>query len=78
MFGDPKYVIMKYDFELPYVCPNVVTHKEFASRLSGTVVSAGFYRVTEDGKFECYGKSVSLGFDSRLSIDSKLLNELLT
>jgi len=78
MCNHPKYVVMKYDFELPYVCPYVVTHKEFVSRLSGTVVSAGFYRITKDGKFECYGKSVSLGVKSRLGIDSKLLTELLT
>jgi hypothetical protein len=78
MFNKTKYVVIEDDNfgELPYVFPNFITHNEFARRLSGRVISAGFCDITKDYTFNAYGNSVSLKLESR-ECDSALLTRYL-
>lgn len=72
-----KYVVFKdlhLDQEMPYIFPNAITHSDFAKRIVGRPISAGFCRLNADGMWEAYGRSESLRLDSRPSEDSDLLN----
>ena len=71
-----KYVVIKDDFELPFIFSHLITHIDFAKRMPGIVVSAGFCHINKKGKFEVSGKSISLGCSSRPS-DAELLNKFL-
>lgn len=78
MFNKTKYVVVEDDNfgELPYIFPNFVTHFEFARRIPGRVISAGFCDLTKNGTFNAYGKSESLKLESR-ECDSALLTKYL-
>lgn len=57
------------------VFPETIQHSSFAM-FSGTILSAGFISYT-DGKWSCWGKSISLGLDSRPEEDSDIANRML-
>lgn len=78
MFNKTKYVVIENDNygHLPYIFPNFITHNEFAKKLSGRVINAGFCDITKTGTFNAYGKSVSLKLESR-ECDSALLTRYL-
>lgn len=61
-----KYIIFeRRGLEYPVCFPeHFVGHDEVKGRLSDTPVSAGFFSVCE-GNVRTYGKSVSLGLESR-------------
>lgn len=78
-----KYVCFRHAVnrrEELFLIPNIVTHAEFARQRSHLTqweaVSAGFVSVY-NGLIECYGKSVSLGLESR-EVDTFILNSQLS
>jgi hypothetical protein len=71
-----KYVVVDDGLnDLVIVFPEMMEHSRM-QHLPGTILSAGFIAVV-DGKWSCYGKSVSLGLESRPKEDSKLANSML-
>jgi len=67
----PKYVVTKYDEE-PILFSAGKSHDDICTKEN--VLSAGFWTVNNEGKFVCFGESVSLGVKSRGDEDSFLLN----
>lgn len=66
-----KYVVIEGPVaDEVYLFPDFITHRDFALRFDGKVLSAGF--VSKD--LTCYGESVSLGKRSR-EVDTKLLRK---
>ena len=64
-----KYVIVDQMYtEVPIVFPEILTHAEVATWYRSTVVSGGFCYF-EDGKYKCYGESISLRVKSRNEVD---------
>ena len=72
-----KYIIIDKGWIAPIVFSELLTHAEVARALGGTVIGAGFCQITEQGRYECYGKSVSLGIKSDEESDAKILNKEL-
>ena len=70
-----KYIISRQ--HIPVVFSEVLTHAEVASALfpNQEIVGAGFCYI-EDGKYVCYGESVSLRVISGVK-DSEMLNVYL-
>ena len=74
-----KYVVLDYSAihgETIFIFPESVTHKSFSLDMAATrpIVSAGFVHKSPMGKLHCYGRSESLGIDSRPGEDSLLAN----
>ncbi|PPD55476.1 MAG: hypothetical protein CTY12_00440 [Methylotenera sp.] len=79
-FSKTKYVVFKdphLDREMPYIFPNIVQHLDFARCIGDIAISAGFCHLDKNGMWEAYGRSESLGLNSRPSEDSDLLNLFL-
>lgn len=63
-----KYVMFEGDWktETPIIFPSYVQHSDVAASFSHwKVLSAGFVRINEDGRYECYGDSHSLKVAAR-------------
>jgi hypothetical protein len=76
----PKYIIYKdltEQCEVPVLFPHCLTHHDVAKKLNGVPVSAGFFVLKSDGEYETFGRSESIGIDSRPE-DSDILNCYLT
>jgi len=60
------------------VFAETMTHADVAGALNGIdkVLGAGFCYI-KDNKYVCYGKSISLKVDSRVGVDSEVLNRRL-
>ncbi len=72
-----KYIIIEtWVCPLPYVFSDLVSHDDFAHRIGGKPISAGFCYITEDGQYQTYGKSISLNLESRPE-DTNILNKFL-
>lgn len=65
-----KYIIGPHG---PIIFDECYTHFEMAHGMR--ITSAGFVYFN-DGKFHCYGKSTSLGINSKPEEDSKVINKL--
>ena len=65
-----KYIIGPYG---PIIFDECYSHVDMARGMR--ITSAGFCFL-EDGKFRCYGKSLSLGIESRPEEDSEFLNKM--
>lgn len=63
----------EFGSEVPVLFPHSETHSKVALKFEQKPVSAGFFSII-DGKFECFGKSTSLGIESRPELDSMLTN----
>ena len=76
-----KYVIVETGmFVAPIIFSDLQKHNEVAMQFCSNrnkVLGAGFCFVDEEGKYQCYGESVSLGVKSRGEEDSKFLNKYL-
>lgn len=71
-----KYVIVNNGFvDVIVVFPEVLKHSDFTESFSN-IVSAGYIKLTDNGMFECYGKSTSLGIESR-PFDTDIANRQL-
>ncbi len=73
-----KYII--YDtglYESVMIFDHITQHVDVAQRIHSieSVVSAGFISVV-DGKFQCFGRSLSLDIDSRPE-DSDYVNKMM-
>ena len=71
-----KYIVTdKMGEEEIFLFPQRVKHDDFASmmRLSMNIVSAGFVSRSEDGRLNCYGKSIKLKKESRPEEDLDLI-----
>lgn len=73
-----KYII--YDtgmYDSVIIFDHITQHVDMAQKMYAidSVVSAGFVRIV-DGKFECFGRSVSLDINSR-SDDSAYVNKFM-
>lgn len=80
-FRKTKYIIVvdaEHGMEIPYIFPDVIYHIEFARSIGEVAVSAGFCYINDKGSFVAYGKSESLGLESRPEEDSHLLTVFLT
>jgi len=75
-----KYIIVEgaYNYPTSYIFPESIQHNAMASEVVGgtKVLGAGFVSFTKDG-LQCWGRSVSLDIDSRLEIDTKIINREL-
>lgn len=71
-----KYIIVDIDIPEPFVFSETMTHAEVAAKFNGEVLGAGFCFI-KDGKYVCYGESVSLKISSREVVDANLLNSRL-
>jgi hypothetical protein len=74
-----KYIISEYS---PIIFNETLNHSDVARCLHSKVLSAGFVNIQVRMKSElfsvtAYGKSISLGIESRPE-DSKILEEFLT
>ncbi len=75
-----KYVVIENTFsgEEIFLFSPCINHREFANRIGGQVVSAGF--VGHSSKTRCglypYGESVSLKLSSRPTEDQRLLDSM--
>ena len=75
-----KYIIVqKGDFEVPIIFSDLITHKDMAQ--DETVLGAGFVQIsinyeTRDFVVSCYGRSDSIGINSREEDADKILYEL--
>lgn len=76
MFYKSKYVILDKGFTVGLVFSDLLNHSEVANGIGGKVVSAGFCHI-EDGRYCCYGESVSLNVESRPEEDARILNKYL-
>jgi len=77
-----KYIVFEDDLglEVIIVFPNVVKHSDI--KVNGNIVSAGFITRWENGLnydcgYTCYGKSISLGVESRPEKDAKIAKRQL-
>jgi len=71
--AEMKYIIFEKDgLEVPVVFPDTIYHEQV--KMNGKVVSAGMCKI-KHGKFEVWGKSISLLKESRLE-DELILNQL--
>lgn len=69
-----KYVIVeKGGLTYPMVFSNLMSHREVANAIGGTVIGAGFCHITHDS-WRCYGESVILRVSSRGADDSNILD----
>lgn len=73
-----KYII--YDtglYDAVIIFDHIAQHNQVAQKMYAieSVVSAGFVDIV-DGKFECYGKSISLDIKSRPE-DSEYVNKFM-
>lgn len=74
-----KYIIIDvYDLDLPVIFGEFMKHSDMANCINskGKVIGAGFVHI-DNGKYVCYGESISLGVKSREAIDSNYLNKYL-
>ena len=69
-----KYVIIDY---IPIVFAETIEHKRMALVIRGTVDGAGFCYIDDNGRYHCYGESISLNVKSRGEEDAKILNRYL-
>ena len=74
MIGECKYVILKKN-AVPVLFQASVEHKDEAN--GRPVRSAGFVKLTKSGEICCYGRSESLGIESKPEVDSKLITAML-
>lgn len=72
-----KYIIVKQgNISMPFVFSEVCTHADIAQRIVGVVTGAGFCFIDE-GRYHCYGESISCKVKSNGDDDSKILNHML-
>lgn len=77
MSSKMKYVVVDTGLvDAIIVFPDVIQHNQFAM-FPGEILSAGFISMNSDGKWSCWGKSVSLGLNSRPEEDSAIANRML-
>lgn len=73
-----KYVIIDNGYvDVPVIFGPLLQHADVARALNGTVLSAGFVRIDQDGKVEAYGDSFSLKIGSREE-DTAIIQKMLT
>lgn len=73
-----KYIVVeKNGLYLPIVFSELMSHSDIARAIGGKVLGAGFCYVNYVFTYTCYGKSTSLGINSREGIDSDILTEML-
>lgn len=73
-----KYIVIEKSFaEVPVVFSDILQHADVARALGGNVVGAGFCFITPEGRYKCYGESISCRVASRTTQDSAILNQLL-
>ena len=73
-----KYIIVDNGlYNSVIIFDHIVKHNEMAQKMHAieSVVSAGFIEIV-DGKFQCYGRSVSLDIKSRPE-DSDYINKFM-
>lgn len=71
-----KYIVFDTGLcHMIVVFPGVAQHRDFRD-LPWEVVSAGFVKQLDDGSWQCYGESISLGVKSRPE-DTALANRQL-
>lgn len=71
-----KYIIVDNgSYESVILFDYMTRHDIMTARVGGTVMSAGFVSIA-DGKFTCFGKSISLKIASRSS-DSAYVNKIM-
>jgi hypothetical protein len=71
-----KYVILDTGYITPIVFTDLLQHVDVANGIGGTVIAAGFCYI-QDGRYVCYGESVSLRVKTRGAEDEKILNKYL-
>lgn len=74
-----KYIVFDTDLlEEMFIFGDTIQHNDVARMLGvrDKIISAGFIQVSED-KAAAYGKSISLGVESREEIDSQIANRVL-
>lgn len=81
---DAKYVIGdvigKFGFIImtPFIFHPAIDHKTFCNNIRCQKIhSAGFVKIYGDDAIFCYGKSISLGVESRHEEDSEIIERLL-
>ena len=73
-----KYVIIDVDgLEMPIACSELMQHYQLVSPNIDNVVGAGFFQVNNEGRYVCWGRSISLKVDSRGEKDEEVMNRLL-
>lgn len=79
-----KYIIIDNGmYETPVIFDEATDHKQMAINVGGSnvnVIAAGFIQCIFDGRdvgFSCYGRSVSLGVNSRPDLDSALIHRMM-
>jgi hypothetical protein len=77
-----KYVVISVgSCPVPIVFSDLLQHAEVARPLTNgipeRVLGAGFCHIDENGRYFCYGDSVSLKVKSRDDVDSAVLNKFL-
>lgn len=80
MFQKGKYIVVTMKGNpTAVIFPSFVSHWDMAARLgfhANEVDSAGFVSVNSNGTFQCYGKSDSLGKESKGERDVQLVTDL--
>lgn len=76
-----KYIIIQTDLAtIPVVFGDLISHVRVAYSLvtdPDDVIAAGFCYIDDNGRYVCYGESVSLRVKSRGEEDSSFLNKYL-
>lgn len=78
-----KYiVILQRGLECMIIFPEIMKHDQIALGLTGhkmdCVISAGFVRMLSSGQVTCYGCSISVDKESRIDVDTRLAEALLS
>lgn len=75
-----KYIIvLRKGLELPFLFPSIVNHIDMwvdVQKMNDKVISAGFVRMSLDGKIQAFGESESIGIKGRPEEDSALLEKV--
>ena len=72
-----KYIVIKAGtLEMPILFSELQSHVEVAAAFGHPVLGAGFWGEDTEGRFVCYGKSVSLQIESRPEEDAAVMNRL--
>lgn len=77
-----KYICIDYPIkgEAIIIFPETLVHKDMAQNNAHAgckIISAGFTMENDTGRLVCYGRSESLGIDSRPEIDTAIVNKML-
>ena len=77
MFNNTKYIVFEENFiEEMLIFSPLLQHDYVTRRMNIKPISAGFITI-HDNEPRCFGKSISLGLESRGEADSKVAKRVL-